>query len=127
MKTLLTITILLFSLSLQAQTKFEKDIVNFRYSTEPRYSADSQLDRVKVKVKHFEDLTDREKWLLLEKIEDAYFTFHKKELEPSTLLAYMESENPIVEWTGKHEEGEDKKMIKYYTVDRKHILNIFDL
>lgn len=112
MKAIITIVSLLFSFSSQAQVT---------------YYADVPVQRQVIKVKHFEDLTDREKWLLLEKIEDAYFTFNKKELEPSTLLAYMESENPIVEWTGKHEEGEDKKMIRYYTVDRKHILNIFDL
>lgn len=91
------------------------------------YSADVPVERQVIKTTHFEDLTDREKWVLLEKVEEAYYTFNKKEINPSTLLVYMEENNPVCEWTGKHIEGEDGKFIRHYTVDRKHILKIFDL
>lgn len=80
-----------------------------------------------LKLVHFEDLTDSEKWVLLEKISEAYYTFHKKEVDQSTLLIYMEENNPVCEWTGKHVEGKEGKLIRYWTVHRKHILKIFDL
>jgi len=87
---------------------------------------DAQVTREVLRATHFEDLTDDEKWLLLEKVSEAYYTFNKKEINQSTLLIYMEEKNPICEWTGRHFERKEK-MIRYYSVHRKYILEIFDL
>ena len=128
MKTLITITILFFGLSLQAQylTKAERD----SFLALAKNNVDVQFVRLEiVKELRFAGLPDREKWLLLEHLEDSYFTFHnsRKQVEPSTLLAFMESENPVCKWSGLHEEVEEGRMIKVYKVDMKIILQIFDL
>lgn len=129
MKTLITITLLLITTFLSAQTEFEKEYNEMRNAPGMK-NRDVQF--VSTQVVHelkFSNLQDREKWLLLEQIEDAYFKFNsgKKEIEPSTLLAFMESENPTCKWSGLYEEVEEKKLVKVYKVDMKIILQIFDL
>lgn len=132
MKLIITITILFLSLSLQAQikvSKFKQEQDSLR-ALPGMKQVDFQFVRLEVsKELKFSDLTDREKWLLLEQIEDAYFRFNagKKEIEPSLLLAFMESENPVCKWSGLHEEVEENRLIKVYKVDMKIILQIFDL
>lgn len=145
MKQLIIITILLLTISLNAQTKSdkpsdlsgserlrvsqfmqEKDSLNALPGMREVY----QFQLVKLETiteLRFAGLHDREKWLLLEKIEDAYYTFNKKEIEPSTLLAFFESENPICKWSGLHEEVEENRLVKVYKVDMKIMLKIFDL
>ena len=128
MKLLLTITILLLTISLNAQTRFmqEKDSLNALPGMREIYQF--QLVKLEtIKETTYEDLLDREKWLLLEKIEDAYYRFNRKEIEPSTLLAFFESENPICKWSGLHETVEENRLVKIYKVDMKVMLKIFDL
>ena len=129
MKTLLTITILLLTISLNAQTKFLQEYNEMRNAPGMK-NVDVQFVRLETaKELRFAGLQDREKWLLLEHIEDAYFKFNsgKKEIEPSTLLAFMESENPVCKWSGLHEKVEEGRLVKVYKVDMKIILQIFDL
>lgn len=129
MKTLSTITILLLTISLSAQTQFEKEYNKLRNAPGMK-DVDVQFVRLEtVKELRFAGLQDREKWLLLDHIEDTYFKFNagKKEIEPSLLLAFMESENPVCKWSGLYEEVEENKLIKVYKVDMKVILQIFDL
>lgn len=128
MKQLLTITILLFTISLQAQSpEFLKEYNELR-SLPTMKSTDVQFVRLETTAElRFSGLQDREQFLLLEKIEDAYWRFNKKEIEPSTLLAFMESENPICKWSGLFEEVEEKRLVKVYKVDMKVMLQIFDL
>ena len=146
MKTLFTITTLLLTISLNAQTQsvepldstgserlrvsqFQQEYNEIRNSLGMR-EVNFQFVRLETtKELKYEDLQDREKWLLLEKIEDAYFRFNhgKKEMEPSTLLAFFESENPICKWSGLHEEVEENRLVKVYKVDMKVMLKIFDL
>lgn len=127
MKTLITILTLLFTISLSAQIKFQKEYNEMRNAPGMK-SVDVQFVRLEAaKELRFAGLQDREKWLLLEQIEDAYYMFHKKELQSSTLLAFMESENPVCKWSGLYEEVEEGRMIKVYKVDMKIILQIFDL
>ena len=127
MKQLLTIIALLLTISLNAQTKFqqEKDSISALPEMKEVVFQFARLETVK-ELK-FTDLQDREKWLMLEKIEDAYYLFNKKEIEPSTLLAFFESENPVCKWSGLHETVEENRLVKVYKVDMKVILQIFDL
>ena len=127
MKTILTITILILTISLNAQTRFmqEKDSLNALPGMREVVFQFVRLETVKEL--RFAGLQDREKWLMLEKIEDAYFRFNKKEIEPSTLLTFFESENPICKWSGLHEEVEENRLVKVYKVDMKVMLKIFDL
>ena len=145
MKTLITITILLLTISLNAQTRsvepldstgrerlhvsqfmHEKDSLNALPGMREIYQF--QLVKLEtIKEITYEDLLDREKWLMLEKIEDAYYRFNRKEIQPSTLLAFFESENPVCKWSGLHEEVEENRLIKVYKVDMKVMLKIFDL
>ena len=129
MKTLLTITGLLLTISLNAQTQFQQEYNEIRNAPGMK-SVDVQFVRLEtVKELKFTDLQDREKWLLLEQVEDAYFRFNhgKKEIEPSTLLSFFESENPICKWSGLHETVEENRLVKVYKVDMKVMLKIFDL
>lgn len=127
MKQLFTITILLLTISLNAQTSFEKEYNEIRNAPGMR-EVNFQFVRLETtKELKYEDLQDREKWLLLEKIEDAYYMFNKKEIEPSTLLAFFESENPVCKWSGLHETVEENRLVKVYKVDMKVMLKIFDL
>ena len=127
MKTLLTITISLLTISLNAQTQFQQEYNEIRNAPGMKF-VDVQFVRLETtKELKYEDLQDREKWLLLEKIEDAYYRFNRKEIEPSTLLAFFESENPVCKWSGLHEEVEENRLIKVYKVDMKVMLKIFDL
>lgn len=128
MKYLITITILLLTTSLQAQSpEFLKEYNEIR-NAPGKKPVDVQFVRLEtVKELKFTELQDREKWLLLEKIEDTYYTFNRKEIEPSTLLAYFQSENPICKWSGLHETVEENKLVKVYKVDMKLMLKIFDL
>lgn len=128
MKQLLTITALLITISLQAQSpEFLKEYNELRILPMMKV-VDVQFVRLETAAElRFSGLQDREKWLMLEKIEDAYYTFNKKEIEPSTLLAFMESENPVCKWSGLHEEVEEKRLVKVYKVDMKIMLQIFDL
>lgn len=128
MKTLITITLLSITTFLNAQTKFEQERDSLNTLPGMREVFQFQLVRLKViEELRFAGLQDREKWLLLEQIEDAYYMFHKKELNPSTLLAFVESENPVCKWSGLYEEVEENRLIKVYKVDMKVILQIFDL
>lgn len=130
MKTLSTITILLLTISLSAQTKFQQERDSLNALPGMREVFQFQFVKLEViKELRFAGLQDREKWLLLEQIEDAYFKFNngKKEIEPSLLLAFMESENPVCKWSGLYEEVEENRLIKVYKVDMKIILQIFDL
>lgn len=129
MKTIITITLLLITISLSAQTQFQKEYNELRNAPGMK-SVDVQFVRLKTtKELRFASLQDREKWLLLEHIENAYFKFNagKKEIEPSLLLAFMESENPVCKWSGLHEKVEEGRLVKVYKVDMKIILQIFDL
>lgn len=127
MKQLFTITILLLTISLNAQTNFQQEYNEIRNAPGMK-SVDVQFVRLETtKELKYEDLQDREKWLMLEKIEDAYYMFNKKEIEPSTLLAFFESENPACKWSGLHEEVEENRLVKVYKVDMKVMLKIFDL
>lgn len=127
MKQLFTITILLLTISLNAQTSFEKEYNEIR-NTPGMREVNFQFVRLETtKELKFTDLQDREKWLMLEKIEDAYYLFNKKEIEPSTLLAFFESENPVCKWSGLHETVEENRLVKVYKVDMKVMLKIFDL
>lgn len=145
MKQLFTITILLLTISLNAQTQFQQEYNEIRSAPGMR-EVNFQFVRLETtKELKYEDLQDREKWLMLEKIEDAYYLFNKKEIEPSTLLAFFESENPICKWSGLHEEvavnpdknllrdkaiqsyHEENRLVKVYKVDMKTMLKIFDL
>ena len=128
MKQLLTITILLFTISLQAQSpEFLKEYNELR-SLPTMKSTDVQFVRLETTTElRFSGLQDREQFLLLEKIEDAYWRFNRKEIEPSTLLAFMESENPVCKWSGLFEEVEEKRLVKVYKVDMQTMLKIFDL
>lgn len=127
MKQLFTITILLLTISLNAQTSFEKEYNEIRNAPGMR-EVNFQFVRLETtKELKYEDLQDREKWLMLEKIEDAYYLFNKKEIEPSTLLAFFESENPVCKWSGLHETVEENRLVKVYKVDMKIMLKIFDL
>lgn len=128
MKTLITITILFICSCLQAQylTKNERDSL----LSLAKYNVDVQFVKLEtIKELRFAGLQDREKWLLLEHIEDAYFKFNngRKEIEPSLLLVFMESENPVCKWNGLYEEVEERKLVKVYKVDIKVMLQIFDL
>jgi len=129
MKTLITITILLFTISLQAQSpEFLKEYNELKNASGMREIYQFQLVKLEtIKETTYEDLQDREKWLMLEKIEDAYYRFNRKEIEPSTLLAFFESENPICKWSGLHEAVEENRLVKVYKVDMKVMLKIFDL
>lgn len=89
-------------------------------------SVDVQVERVVLKEKHFNDLTFDEQNVLLDKIKQAYYLFRKHEINPDVLFVYMKENNPLCEWTGKHTERSDK-IVKYYTVNRKYILEIFEL
>lgn len=127
MKQLLTVTILLLTISLNAQTQFMKEYNEMRNAPRMK-NRDVQFTSAEiVQELKFSNLQDREKWLMLEKIEDAYYTFNRKEIEPSTLLAFFESENPVCKWSGLFEEVEEKRMVKVYKVDMKVMLKIFDL
>lgn len=127
MKTVFTITILLLTISLNAQTHFQQEYNEIR-NTPGMREVNFQFVRLETtKELKYEDLQDREKWLMLEKIEDAYYMFNKKEIEPSTLLAFFESENPACKWSGLHEEVEENRLVKVYKVDMKVMLKIFDL
>lgn len=128
MKQLITITILLLTTSLSAQSpQFEKEYNEMRNSPGMK-TVDIQFVRLETtKELKFTDLQDREKWLMLEKIEDAYFLFNRKEIVPSTLLAFFESENPVCKWSGLHETVEENRLVKVYKVDMKIMLQIFDL
>lgn len=128
MKQLLTITVLLLTISLQAQSpEFLKEYNELR-SLPTMKSTDVQFVRLETTSElRFSGLQDREQFLLLEKIEDAYWRFNRKEIEPSTLLAFMESENPVCKWSGLFEEVEEKRLVKVYKVDMKVMLQIFEL
>lgn len=129
MKTLITITLLFFNFLLQAQTKFQQERDSIRALPEIK-NRDFQFARLEVvKELRFVNLQDREKLLLLDHIEDAYFRFNsgKKEIDSSALLAFMESENPVCKWSGIFEEVEEGRLVKVYKVDMKIILQIFDL
>ena len=128
MKQLFTITALLFTISLQAQSpEFLKEYNELR-SLPTMKSTDVQFVRLETAAElRFSGLQDREQFLLLEKIEDAYWMFKKKDIEPSTLLAFIESNNPICKWSGLFEEVEEKRMVKVYKVDMQTMLKIFDL
>lgn len=130
MKTLITISALLFTISLNAQTRFEQERDSL--NALPGMKEVFQFQFVKLEVikeLRFAGLQDREKWLLLDHIEDTYFKFNngRKQIEPSLLLAFMESENPVCKWSGLYEEVEEGRIIKVYKVDMKIILQIFDL
>ncbi len=127
MKPLITITILLLTISLNAQTRFMQEKDSLNALPEMREVVFQFVRLETVKELKYEDLHDREKWLMLEKIEDAYYRFNRKEIEPSTLLAFFESENPICKWSGLHEEVEENRLVKVYKVDMKVMLKIFDL
>lgn len=127
MKAVLAITILLLTISLNAQTQFLKEYNELRNAPGMK-PVDVQFVRLETTVElRFSGLQDREQFLLLEKIEDAYYRFNRKEIQPSTLLAFMESENPICKWSGLHEEVEEKRLVKVYKLDMKVMLQIFDL
>lgn len=129
MKTLITITLLLITISLSAQTQFQKEYNELRNAPGMK-SVDVQFVRLEItKELRFAGLQDREKWLLLEHIEDAYFKFNngRKQIEPALLLAFMESENPVCKWNGLYEEVEEKRLVKVYKVGMEIILKIFDL
>lgn len=127
MKQLITITILLLTISLNAQTNFEKEYNELRNAPGMK-NRDVQVPSTEtVQELRFSGLQDREQFLLLEKIEDAYYRFNKKEIDPSALLAFIESENPVCKWSGLHEEVEEKRLVKVYKVDMKVMLQIFDL
>lgn len=127
MKAVLAITILLLTISLNAQTQFLKEYNESRNAPGMK-SVDVQFVRLETTVElRFSGLQDREQFLMLEKIEDAYWRFNRKEIEPSTLLAFMESENPICKWSGLHEEVEEKKLVRVYKVDMQTMFKIFDL
>ena len=96
------------------------------HTCQGQVNIDAQVTREVLRTIHFDDLTEDEKWLLLEKVSEAYAIFNKKEINQSTLLIYFEEKNPVCEWTGKHFEKKGK-MIRYYSVHRKYILEIFDL
>ena len=127
MKSLFTITILLLTISLNAQTMFIQERDSIRELPGMREIVFQFVRLETVKELKYTDLQDREKWLMLEKIEDAYYLFNKKEVEPSTLLAFFESENPICKWSGLHETVEENRLVKVYKVDMKIMLKIFDL
>ena len=129
MKTLLTITTLLLTISLNAQTQFLKEYNELRNAPGMK-AIDVQFVRLEAASElRFSGLQEREQFLLLEKIEDAYWRFNggKKEVDPSTLLAFIESENPVCKWSGLFEEVEEKRLVKVYKVDMKLMLQIFDL
>lgn len=128
MKQLITITTLLLTISLNAQSpEFIKERDEMRNAPGMK-SIDVQFVRLETTTElRFSGLQDREQFLLLEKIEDAYWRFNRKEIDPSTLLAFMESENPICKWSGLFEEVEEKRLVKVYKVDMHTMLKIFDL
>ena len=97
------------------------------HTCQAQVNIDAQVTREILRSTHFDDLTDDEKWLLLEKVSEAYYTFNKKEINQSTLLIYMEEKNPTCEWTGKHVEGKDGKLVRYWTINRHHVINILEL
>lgn len=129
MKQLLTITALLITSFLQAQSpEFIKERDELR-SLPTMKAVDMQFVRLETNSElRFSGLQDREQFLMLEKIEDAYWKFNggKKEIDPSTLLTFMESENPVCKWSGLFEEVEEKRLVKVYKVDMKIMLQIFD-
>lgn len=127
MKTLITITILLLTISLNAQTQFEKEYNEMRNAPGMKNRDTQSPSAETIQELKFSNLQDREKWLMLEKIEDAYYRFNRKEIQPSTLLAFFESENPICKWSGLHETVEENRLVKVYKVDMKVMLKIFDL
>ena len=128
MKQLLTITALLITMVLQAQSpEFIKERDELR-SLPTMKAVDVQFVRLETTTElRFSGLQDREQFLLLEKIEDAYWRFTRKEIDPSTLLAFIESENPVCKWSGLFEEVEENRLVKVYKVDMKVMLQIFDL
>ena len=65
------------------------------HTCQAQVNIDAQVTREILRSTHFDDLTDDEKWLLLEKVSEAYYTFNKKEINQSTLLIYMEEKNPV--------------------------------
>lgn len=90
------------------------------------YNVNAQVEREVIKVLHFDDLTDNEKWVLLTKVSEAYYLFNKREIDQNVLLIFMEENNPICEWTGKHV-AKGELFVRYYTVHRKYFIRIFDL
>lgn len=128
MKTTITIIALLITCFLQAQSpEFVKEYNELR-NLPTMKSIDMQFVRLETMTElRFSGLQDREQFLLLEKIEDAYYRFNKKEIDPSTLLAFIQSENPICKWSGLFEEVEEKRLVKVYKVDMQTMLKIFDL
>jgi len=88
---------------------------------------DELVQRDTYKAVKFDDLTDKEQYLLLSKLEDAYYLFHKKEIDTNVLLIYMQENNPVCEWNGKHEQFEDGKLIRCWVISRKYTLEIFEL
>ena len=88
---------------------------------------DELVQRDTYKAVKFDDLTDKEQYLLLSKLEDAYYLFHKKEIDTNVLLIYMQENNPVCEWNGKHELFEGDKLIRCWAVSRNDMIKIFDL
>jgi hypothetical protein len=76
--------------------------------------------------KTYNDLTEKEQVVLIGKIESAYLEFNKKLIDTNVLLAYLEENNPVVEFTGLYIEI-GKKLIRYYAISRKHTIQIFEL
>lgn len=108
----------------QAQTQLSRlnytQIISFK-------QVDKLVPREIYKAVKFDDLTQKEQYLLLSKLEDAYYLFHKKEIDTNVLLIYMQENNPTCEWNGKHEKFEDGKLIRCWVISRKYTLEIFEL
>ena len=108
-----------------AQTQLSR--LNYAQLVSFKKIQEDPIKRETYKAVKFTDLTDREQYLLLSKLEDAYYLFHKKEVDTNVLLIYMQENNPTCEWNGLHEEFEDGKLIRVWTIHRKYTLEIFDL
>jgi len=91
-----------------------------------QYSADVQVTREVLSTKKFKDLKESEQDLLIRKLQEAYLTIHKKEIESVDMMIRLEEENPVCEWTGKHE-SVGNKLVKYYTAPRESIMKILEI
>lgn len=91
------------------------------------YNVDQMHSRAEVlKTVKYQDLDKREQALLIAKVGEVYYTFNRKRMEVSTLVLYLEEQNPVCEWTGKHELI-NGKLIKYYITSREFILKLLNV
>ncbi len=91
-----------------------------------QHSADTPVHREVLATKKFNDLKEEEQDLLIAKLQEAYLTIHKKEINSVSMRIRLQEENPACEWTGKHE-AVKSKFVKYYMLERSYVMKILEI